>query len=503
MKPETYTPSGELRRFVDRLVNDVPLSRTESARLEELLEDDAALAYFVTIMQQDELMPLALGSMSLPKARSTSWAGLTKRTMLIVAAACIVFVAGYHFGNRAAPAESPLAVAQDNSTGNSPSTRITGLVGIEWEPGHEPDLIGADRQLRNLAFRSGLAEITYDNGIRVTLQGPADFSITGPNSARLDHGRFVAHVPEGAEGFRVDYKGGTIVDLGTEFGFDLSPAGEVELGVFDGEIELHRPNEETLSLLANQALRVTRSSGEAATSIPLNRKKFVRRIPTRDFRWEIDHTGPVTVEYDVSHLVWKASSYRAIFKWMQGEDGVCIRDVTLCLNGETVVNSPGQGATGYIHNVEDNLFALNLPSSGYERGTWTVRATLGNLPLAADRDIERQPISCVGIMLFEEGLVSSATDEDFLGSWKYNHDGLRYERHFHSDGTMTMTRNGRLLTGSEDPFSESHWWVDHGILHLSIPRLGIDEQHVLRDADTLIFVNQPYENATRVETDRE
>ena len=182
MKPETYTPSGELRRFVDRLLNGAPLSRTESARLEELIEDDAALAYFVTIMQQDELMPLALGSMSLPKARSTSWAGLTKRTMLIVAAACIVFVAGYHFGNRATSAETPVAVVEDDS----PSTRITGLVGIEWEPGSEPDLIGADSQLRNLAFRSGLAEITYDNGIRVTLQGPADFSITGPNSARPD-----------------------------------------------------------------------------------------------------------------------------------------------------------------------------------------------------------------------------------------------------------------------------------------------------------------------------
>ncbi|MCU0795989.1 MAG: FecR family protein [Akkermansiaceae bacterium] len=496
MKPGSYTPSGELRHFVDRLILGESLSRTESAQLEGLLEDDDALAYFVSSLQQDELLPLALEGIKLPEDRISSRRGWAMRAIWVAAAASVVFIAGYHFGNRNAPTQNLMGSISDDS--NAP--RLTGLVGVEWEPGSEPDLIGGDRQLHNLAFRSGLAEVTYGNGVRVTLQGPVDFSITGPKSARLNHGRFVAHVPRSAEGFRVDYEGGSIVDLGTEFGLDLSPAGEVEVGVFDGEIELHRPHEETLSLLANQALLVAGESGQAATSIPLNRTKFVRRIPSRDFRWEMDRIGPVTVEYDVSHLVWKASDYRAIFKWMQGEDGVSVRNVSLCLDGEPVVTSPIEGATGSLHNVRDNVFPLSLPPSEYKRGVWTVQATLENLPLAEDRDLESHPIGSIGIMLFEEGLVSSATEKDFVGTWDYNYDGLRYQRHFHADGTITMSINGRLITGKEDYFSDSRWWVNQGILHLSIPKLGLNELHVLRDADTLIFVNNPYENATRSKT---
>lgn len=496
-----YTPPGELRRLVERLLNGESLSKTESARLEELIEDDQALAYFVHAMQQDSLMPEALSGMPeapATKPNSVRWTRIN-RGLIQAAAACLIFGVGWHIGGRPGTSVTPPTFT---STHNAP--RITGMVGVEWESGQEPDLLDSGSASKRLAFRSGLAELTYGNGVRVTLQGPADFSITGPNAASLAHGRLVAEVPKGAEGFTVDYEGGSVVDLGTEFGLDVAYNGKAEVGVFDGEVELHRPNETTLSLLANQALLLSPSNESTkAVSIPLDRNKFVRRIPTRNFRWEVDSTEPVEVEFDVSHLVWRDSEYRAIFKWMQGDDGVSISNVALFLNGEPVSSSTSTGATGGLARVRDNLFNLPVTKDLYQRGQWTLKATFQPLPLAPDRDLKLMPISCIGTLLFEEGLVTEATIEDFVGSWSYTHDGKKYQRHFYSDGTMNMTSDGVLYPVESSPFRGSRWWVDAGVLHLSIPGIGLEEEHVLRDRDTMVFVKNPYENARRVENDVE
>ncbi len=494
MKTRPYQPSGELRRFTDRLLGGEALSKTESARLEELIEDDDALSYYVHSMQQDELMPAALAGQPAVGVVVRKWPVLKQvgQGLAWAAAACVVFALGHFYGHR--------PVAQMTTSGHvSHSPRITGLVGVEWVAGEVPDLLNGGDIGRKLAFRSGLAELTYGNGVRVTLQGPAELTITGPNAARLAHGRLVAAVPKGAEGFTVDYKGGTVVDLGTEFGLDVAATGKAELGVFDGEVELHRPNQTTLSLLANQALLLDSTGGKsAAVSIPLNREKFVRRIPTRDFRWEINTTDPVRMEFDVSHLVWKASSYLGIFKWMRGEDGVRIKDVELCLDGVPVSRNSSVGVTGGLERVHDNLFNLPLTEPQYRHGSWTLRAVLQVLPLAPDRDLKTLPISSVGTLLFEEGFVTEATTEDFIGSWAYNYDGKKFQRHFYADGTMNMTSGGVLLPKEGNPFNESRWWVDRGVLHLTIPGRRIEEEHVLRDHDTMIFVKNPYENAKRV-----
>lgn len=489
-----YTPSAELRRFTDRLLDGEALSKPESARLEEILEDDRALSYFVHMTQQDELMPHALAELPIAAALAGNlipW-GRVMRGLAWAAAACVIFAAGHFSAQRAVT-----TVPDPGSAADAP--RITGLVGVEWDFGQEPDLLDGKHGIRKLAFRSGLAELRYANGVRVTLQGPADFTVTGPNAAMLAHGRLVASVPKGAEGFTVDYHGGKIVDLGTEFGLEIAHTGEAELGVFEGEVELHRPNEATLSLIANQALMLANIGGKGkAVSIPLNREKFVRQIPTRDFRWEINTTDPVQMEFDVSHLVWKASRYQGIFKWMRGEDGVQIKDAELCLDGVPVSRNSGVGVTGGLERVHDNFFNLPIMEPQYRHGRWTLRVVLQVLPLDPDRDLMTRPIFSVGTLLFEEGLVTEATAKDFIGSWAYNYDGKKFQRHFYADGTMNMTSGGVLLPKEGNPFSKSRWWVDGGVLHLTLPRRGVEEEHVLRDHDTMIFVKNPYENAKRV-----
>jgi hypothetical protein len=46
-------------------------------------------------------------------------------------------------------------------------------------------------------------------------------------------------------------------------------------------------------------------------------------------------------------------------------------------------------------------------------------------------------------------------------------------------------------------FVGSRWEVRDGVLKVWIPERGAYECHVLRDADTLVFTSNPYDNAKR------
>jgi hypothetical protein len=97
-----------------------------------------------------------------------------------------------------------------------------------------------------------------------------------------------------------------------------------------------------------------------------------------------------------------------------------------------------------------------------------------------------------GIVQFEEGLVSGASDRDFIGSWSYNHLGARYIRQFHLDGSASLVMNGVLQLEAS---TGSRWRVEDGVLLVRWADHYYEESHVLRDRDTLIFINQPYSNA--------
>ncbi|MCU0781729.1 MAG: hypothetical protein MUF04_11590, partial [Akkermansiaceae bacterium] len=216
----------------------------------------------------------------------------------------------------------------------------------------------------------------------------------------------------------------------------------------------------------------------------------------RDFPWSISSPEPQRLELDVSHLIWKSAEYRAVFKWISGHDAVVIRDVELRHNGTVVAADPRTGQTGLLLHVKDNLFDLTVPPGRYQPGRWSLHVTLTQLPRTGGMARYRGAVNSAGIMLFEEGLVKRAQAADFIGRWEYAYAGARFVRHFHADGTITVTRNGH-----RDPkaFAGCTWWVDSGILHAEVPGGdGLVELHALRDRDTLIFTNRAFGNATRL-----
>lgn len=486
-----YQPSTELRQLIDRLLDDGPLGRADLARLEELLEDDGALDYYIEVTQQDAALLAVAGETQAPPMTGRTF----RRSRLAwqAAAAVALFATGYF----AAPTKIVPTVGTVPQPVKSAPAKITGMVGVRWTDGAPPDLIGTAGGAHRLEIESGLLEITYASGVRVTLEGPARYGVTGPASGLLDSGKLVTAVPKGAEGFRIDYPDGQVVDLGTEFAMEVKEGESSEVGVFDGEVELRRDGKKPMALYENHAVRQSAGRAEAPLQpVPLDRAKYVRRIPSREFAWEISSAEPREMEFDVSHLLWKASAYRAVFRWINGVDGAAVSDVELRLDGKKVSGDPHRGVTGYGPPiVQDNIYRLDVPTGAFRSGKWTLHARAGILPRDGMGDLAQSPIQSQGILQFEEGLVTTAEPADFVGKWSYRYLGDHFIREFHPDGTAMLTKNGKEMP---ECFAGCRWTVKDGVLSITMPGTTACEEHILRDRDTLIFINQNYENASRM-----
>jgi hypothetical protein len=102
----------------------------------------------------------------------------------------------------------------------------------------EAEMPGRDMRVgKLLRLRRGLAEIEFEQGAKVILQGPAEFVLVSGSEARLRQGTLTAHVPERAKGFTILSPQGRVVDLGTEFGLSVDDRGETTVRVFNGLVE--------------------------------------------------------------------------------------------------------------------------------------------------------------------------------------------------------------------------------------------------------------------------
>jgi hypothetical protein len=141
------------------------------------------------------------------------------------------------------PVAGPPAVMQPDP----PPALIARTTLAEWEPGFTP----ADKKLapaQRLKLRSGYAEIQFERQAVIVLQGPAELEIDDNNGCRLGAGQLTARVPKSARGFTVRTPGGTVTDLGTQFGVLVAPANDeqrlnpqtakTEVHVFQGEVEV-------------------------------------------------------------------------------------------------------------------------------------------------------------------------------------------------------------------------------------------------------------------------
>src|SRR5262249_756652 len=148
----------------------------------------------------------------------------------------------------------------------------------------EEEPSGDMRPGKTLRLERGLAEIRFQCGARVLLEGPACLELHSGRSARLVYGKLTARAPDGAARVEILSPQGQVIDLGTEFGVPVAGDGATDVYVFQGRVEAHAGDDGPgrtagVSVTRNQAARiadgkVTLNSGEPAAG----GDRFVRAI---------------------------------------------------------------------------------------------------------------------------------------------------------------------------------------------------------------------------------
>lgn len=159
---------------------------------------------------------------------------------LLALAACVMVAVFYQ------PARKPVAT-------------LTGSTAALWHGNLDTTKLDEPMNLVR-----GFAEITYQNGVRVILEGPCRFKVTSASSMNVDHGRATVRVPTEINGFHLDTPAGRITDLGTEFGVAVGSGVEgpvILTEVFDGEIEIPAESTPRKRLLSGDSLAIIRETG--------------------------------------------------------------------------------------------------------------------------------------------------------------------------------------------------------------------------------------------------
>lgn len=162
-----------------------------------------------------------------------------------------------------------------------------------------------------LELDSGLAEITFDSGAEVTLEGPARLLLESEIKTGLAAGRASAQVPEQARGFVIHTPSSYIRDLGTAFAVEVRDNRETDLHVLDGEVEVSATGQN-----ADQPPKILRQSEAirlaSGTMLPIRfrsdspgqkRKNHPPKIPP-SVHWSFDSwDGATTTDSTRGHLL--------------------------------------------------------------------------------------------------------------------------------------------------------------------------------------------------------
>src|ERR1035437_155081 len=147
-----------------------------------------------------------------------SWLGF------LAAAACVV-LALWIFSPRP---------TRDTTTAGLPAdeyvARITGSKECQWATGDPSARPGNFlRKGQRLELAQGYAEITFDSGAQVVLEGPASLELNSAWDATLLRGTLKVSVPTEAMGFRISNPAVDAVELGTECTMVADASGGLEM----------------------------------------------------------------------------------------------------------------------------------------------------------------------------------------------------------------------------------------------------------------------------------
>lgn len=230
------TPDDAIGPFLDGIADPAAVRRFE----ERLRSEPAALEAYLQQMRMHALLQWRYGQANvggpvrLPQAipRPSPWrlrsAGrLAAAAVLVIGATLAAFVAPRFFHAKPSPAPSLLAIAE-----------LVESHDAVWANGQAPLARGARVPHGPVALQSGSIRLHFDSGAWATISGPARLDLVDAMKVRVTQGQLTVNVEPAAHGFTVETPDAKVVDLGTEFGVQIQPAGVTDVVVFKGKVDV-------------------------------------------------------------------------------------------------------------------------------------------------------------------------------------------------------------------------------------------------------------------------
>jgi hypothetical protein len=196
--------------------------------------------------------------------------------------------------------------------------RIASMADAQWREVDEPLKIGDRVPRGEVTLASGLTKLTFDNGTRIIVEGPARFAVESGVGIRLENGKISAIVSDQAKGFAIQTPQAVVRDMGTEFGVSAGEEGRTDVAVFQGKV--------SAGISGNGEPQVVAAGGGAAIT-----EKEIRPVES------LESTFVRAMPDEVVHL--------DVVDLMAGGDGLGTR--------ENIGFDAARGTSGQLKAVQD------------------------------------------------------------------------------------------------------------------------------------------------------
>jgi hypothetical protein len=287
---------------------DGAASEAQRAQLNRWLsESEDARRFYVRMMAlsadlydcASEMQSEAPDLRVLPKPRVSAW-GWALSTLAAAALVLLAFHFGMEHGNSGGSTGETASTAEQES--DEPVGRLSAAKDCLWK-GIASQIGDELRRGQRIELLSGFAEITFDCGAQVMLEGPAILDLHSAWEAALQRGSLKANVPSEAIGFRVSNSSVDVVDLGTEFSMLAEDGGATEVFVLKGSVEAaardgHGQTATPVILRTRQARRFAKGFAAEVRDRDRKLERFLRKIvlnrlapPAGYVHWSFDESG--------------------------------------------------------------------------------------------------------------------------------------------------------------------------------------------------------------------
>jgi hypothetical protein len=152
--------------------------------------------------------------------------------------------------------------------------------------GHVPEVQVGDRlKLSHVQLRRGLLGLELPTGVKLELMAPLTGDFAGPTRLHLISGRLNADVGKNGKGFTVATQAGELVDLGTEFGVDVTEDSDTRVAVFSGQVNVKAAKR------AKASNSLTMLDGEALCLQKGEKSSRLSSVNIRAHKMELDSAG--------------------------------------------------------------------------------------------------------------------------------------------------------------------------------------------------------------------